>query len=268
MRIAMVTGPSSGIGRATAIEMGRRGYHVVAAGRSEERTRPVVDVILEGGGSAEFLHLDLACLESARSAGREFERRGRALDVLINNAGVGGVKGRTEDGFEIHFGVNHLGHFMLTHHLRPTFRPGTRIVTVASEVHRRADDIDFDRLRRPSRSIAGFAEYGVSKLANILFTRRLAQLQPDWRTYSLHPGVVDTNILPAMTGFFFRNRLTPEQGAETSVWCSTSGEVADQSGLYYSRKKVWAPSQAASDDGLARRLWEHSERWCDIAPQR
>lgn len=263
----MVTGVSSGIGKATAVALARLGYHVVAAGRSKERTRPVVRQMKEEGGSAEFLSLDLASLESAREAGRRFVESGRTLDVLINNAGVGGIRGTTDDGFEIQFGVNHLGHFMLTHHLREAFRPGSRIVVVSSEVHRRADGIDWDRVQAKSKSIGGFSEYGVSKLANILFARRLARLRADWNTYSLHPGVVDTNIFPAMAGLFFRNRLTPEEGAETSVWCATALELADQSGLYYSRKKVWEPSATAQDDDLARELWARSEEWCGVAPQ-
>lgn len=261
----MITGVSSGIGKATAIALARLGYHVVAAGRSEERTMPVVEQMRAEARSAEYLHLDLASLDSARNAAHEFVDSGRTLDVLVNNAGVGGVRGTTMDGFEIHFGVNHLGPFMLTHHLGPTFRPGTRIVVVSSEVHRRADRIDWDRVQAKSRSIAGFSEYGVSKLANILFARRLAQLQPEWRTYSLHPGVVDTNIFPAMTGLLFRNRLTPEEGADTSVWCATAPELSDQSGLYYSRRKVWEPSATAQDDDLARELWARSERWCGLA---
>lgn len=261
----MITGVSSGIGKATAIALARLGYHVVAAGRSEERTMPVVEQMRAEARSAEYLHLDLASLDSARNAAHEFVDSGRTLDVLVNNAGVGGVRGTTMDGFEIHFGVNHLGPFMLTHHLGPTFRPGTRIVVVSSEVHRRADRIDWDRVQAKSRSIAGFSEYGVSKLANILFARRLAQLQPEWRTYSLHPGVVDTNIFPAMTGLLFRNRLSPEEGADTSVWCATAPELSDQSGLYYSRRKVWEPSATAQDDDLARELWARSERWCGVA---
>ncbi|HEX6286420.1 MAG TPA: SDR family NAD(P)-dependent oxidoreductase, partial [Acidimicrobiia bacterium] len=222
MHIAMVTGPSSGIGKATALALARLGYHVVAAGRSEERTVPVVEQIVSEGGSAEFLNMDLASLESAREAASRFARSGRTLDVLVNNAGVGGTRGTTNDGFEIHFGVNHLGHFMLTRHLEPSFRQGSRIVVVSSEVHRRADGIDWERVQKKSRSIAGFTEYGISKLANILFARRLAQLHPEWNSYSLHPGTVNTDIFPALVRPFFRNRLTPEQGAETSVWCATA----------------------------------------------
>jgi NAD(P)-dependent dehydrogenase (short-subunit alcohol dehydrogenase family) len=178
---------------------------------------------------------------------------------------VGGVRGLTEDGFEIHFGVNHLGHFLLTHLLGPTFRPGSRIVVVSSEMHRHADGIDFDLMRRKTRSVGGWSEYGTSKLANILFARRLATLQPSWHTYSLHPGVADTNIFPKAAKPFFRNRKPAHEAARTSVWCATSDEVAGQTGLYYSRMSVAEPSPAAQDDGLARELWDRSESWCGLS---
>lgn len=267
MKIAMVTGPSSGIGLATAVEMARLGYHVVAAGRSETRTMEVVTAITSDGGSAEFLQLDLASLEQSRQAAENFVSSGRALDVLIANAGVGGIRDVSADGFEIHFAVNHLGHFMLTHHLEPSFEDGTRIVVVSSEVHRRADGIDFDRVRRKTRSVFGLSEYGVSKLANVLFARRLAQLRPEWRTYSLHPGVADTNIFPAIARPFFRNRKPAHEAARTSVWCSTSEELAAQSGLYYSKMKERDPSPTAQDDELASELWVRSEELCGLAPQ-
>jgi NAD(P)-dependent dehydrogenase (short-subunit alcohol dehydrogenase family) len=104
----------------------------------------------------------------------------------------------------------------------------------------------------------------VSKLANILFARRLAQLHPEWRTYSLHPGVADTNIFPPLAKPFFRNKRPAHEAAKTSVWCATSDEAADQTGLYYSKMKVREPSPAAQDDDLARELWERSEQWCGI----
>ncbi len=259
----MVTGASSGIGRATAEELARRGYHVVAAGRSEQRTLPVVEGIIDAGGSGEFLPLDLASLDSAREAARQFTDSGRTLDVLVDNAGVGGVRGLTTDGFELHFGINHLGHFMLTHHLQPSFRAGSRIVVVSSEAHRGAPGIDFDRVQRKTRSLSRLRDYGVSKLANILFARNLARRHPEWRTYSLHPGVVDTGIFPAFVKPFMK-LITPEEGAATPVWCATSDEVADESGLYYSRRRRRDPSDVAMDDGLAEELWHRSEQWCEV----
>jgi retinol dehydrogenase 12 len=225
---------------------------------------PVVEEVLASGGSAEFLPLDLASLASAAAAAKAFLADGRQLDILIANAGVGGRWGTTQDGFEIHFGVNHLGHFMLTHHLRPSFRSGSRIVVVSSEAHRRADGIPFDRLQRRTRSPGGLPEYGVSKLANVLFARHLARLEPGLRTYSLHPGVVDTNIFPALASPFFRGKITPEEGAETSVWCATTPELDDETGGYYSRMRPREPSHVAQDDALAEELWERSAAWCSI----
>jgi NAD(P)-dependent dehydrogenase (short-subunit alcohol dehydrogenase family) len=265
VKIALITGPSSGIGKATALEMARRGYHVVAAGRSRERVSDVVSTIQKEGGSAEHLHLDLASLSSCTAAGRTFAESGRVLDVLIDNAGVGAVRGLTDDGFEIHFGVNHLGHFMLNHHLAPSFRSGSRIVVVSSEAHRRAGGIDFDQVRRRVGVLGVLNAYAVSKLANILYAGHLAHLQPEWRTYAIHPGVSDTNIFPAMVKPFLRNVETPEQAAQTSVWCATSDEVANQSGLYYSRMKQRETSPAAHDNTLAAELWRRSEQWCGIS---
>lgn len=264
----MITGVSSGIGRATALEMGRRGHHVIGAGRSADGVAPVVGQIEQAGGSAEYLHLDLASLESAREAAKTFEDTGRALDVLVNNAGVGAGRGVTEDGFEIQFGVNHLGHFALTHHLRRTFRPGTRIVQVSSAAHFNVDGIDFERVQGRTRSMLGWREYSVSKLANVLFVREMARRQPDWRTYAVHPGMTDTGIFPAWVRPFVRHRLfTPEQGAETIVWCATSPDVSDESGEYYRNKEGRPPSETARDDDLARELWKRSELWCGVAPQ-
>lgn len=253
---------------ATALEMGRMGWHVVAAGRSEPLCAEVVDQIHADGGSAEFLHLDLASLASTRRAAETFLESGRSLDVLIDNAGVGGVRGLTEDGFEIAFGVNHLGHHMLTRHLEPAFRPESRIVVVSSEVHRRAEGIDLEAVRQKTGLLGGWHEYAVSKLANILFARHLAGLHPEWRTYSLHPGVADTNIFPPIAKPFFRNKRPAHEAARTSIWCATSEEVADQTGLYYSNMTVREPSSVALDDDLAEELWRRSEGWCGMAPSR
>ena len=265
MENVLITGISSGIGRATAIELASRGYHVIGAGRSEERTVPVVEEIEGMGGSAEFLQLDLASLDSARAAARTFAATGRILDVLINNAGVAGVRGTTKDGFEINFGVNHLGHFMLTHHLRPSFRTGTRIVSVTSAAHFGADGIDFERVQGRSRSLFGWKEYGVSKLANVLFVRELARRQREWSTYAVHPGTTDTGIFPWWLRPFIRSRLfSPAQGAETIVWCSTAKEVEGETGLYYRNIQSRPPSESARDDDLARELWHRSETWCGV----
>lgn len=265
LKTVLITGASSGIGLATAAQMGRLGFHVVCAGRSEDRTRPVVESINSDGGSAEFLHLDLASLASSRKAARAFVETGRSVDALINNAGVGGVRGLTEDGFEVNFGVNHLGHFMFTHHIDPALGPGSRVVMISSEAHRRANGIDFSRLRQKTRSLGGWGEYGVSKLANILFARELARRRPELRTYSVHPGLADTNIFPVIARPFFRNRIPPDEAAATGIWCATSSDLDGKTGLYYSRMSQWEPSPSARNDDLALELWTRSADWCQLA---
>ena len=263
MRVALVTGVSSGIGRVTALELGKQGMHVVGAGRSEARTMPVIDRIRSAGGSAEFLHLDLSRLSSCLEAARTFVDSGHAIDVLVNNAGVGGIRGLTPDGFEIHFGVNHLGHFMLTRGLEPALSDLARVVQVTSAAHFNATGIDFDRVKTRTRSLLGWKEYGISKLANMLFVRELAKRRPDLRTYGVHPGMTDTNIIPKVVKPFIKGRLfTAEQGADTVIWCATTDDVAGDSGLYYRRRESRAPSEPAMDDDLAVRLWERSEAWC------
>lgn len=265
MKTALVTGASSGIGRATSLDLGGRGFHVVAAGRSRERTSPVVEQIKSQGGSAEFLDLDLASLDHIRQSAEEFETRGHTIEVLVNNAGVGLASGLSADGFEMHFAVNHLGHFALSWHLRRMIQPGARIVTVASSVHKRVDGIDFDSLSRPASGWPRLDSYGVSKLANILFVRELARRQPNWQTYAVHPGFTSTNILPWWFRIVRRGRLnTAEEGAETVVWCAVDPELANESGGYYARLSAERPSPAALDDELAKELWIRSEKWCGI----
>jgi len=263
MPTALVTGPNSGIGRVTTLELGRRGDHVFAAGRSAARVEPVVASIRAAGGSAEFLELDLASMTSMRRAVTRVAESGRALDLVVNNAGIGvNRRGVTEDGFEVHFGINHLSHFLLTRELLPCLSPGARVVSLASAVHFRANGIDFDRMRRPTR-LVGLAEYAVSKLANVLFIRELARRHPELRAYAVHPGLVRTPLIPAPIRFLSgRRMLTPEQGADTVLWCATAAVVGNESGHYYQNRAMTPPSALAQDDDLARELWDRSEAWC------
>jgi NAD(P)-dependent dehydrogenase (short-subunit alcohol dehydrogenase family) len=266
MRTALVTGASSGIGRETALALGRQGLHVIAAGRSEARTMAVVEQIASEGGSAELRSLDLSSLSAIADAAGHITERGLEIDVLVNNAGVGIARGITEDGFEIHFGVNHLGHFLLTELLGPALAKGARVVTVASAAHYRATGIDFQSVRSRTRSLLGWREYAMSKLANVLFTRELATRRPWLRTYAVHPGLVDTGIVPIWGKPFVQPRLlTPTEGADPVVWCATSAESAGETGLYYSRMRQEAPSSQARDDVLAAELWKRSATWCEIA---
>ncbi|MGH8947744.1 MAG: SDR family oxidoreductase [Acidimicrobiia bacterium] len=262
MPIALITGANSGIGRATAIGLAGGGIHVIAACRSMNRTKPVLDEIAATGGSSEFLELDLASMNSVRVAAQSLAERGRDLDILVNNAGIGvNRRGLTEDGFEAHFGINHLGHFLLTRELGPHLGPGSRVVSLTSAMHFRADGVDFARVRRPT-AYAGLAEYATSKLANVLFVRELARRRPELRSYAVHPGLVRTRLIPGLIRAFSRtNMLSPEQGADTVLWCATSEEVASETGGYYQQRSPLPPSAPAQDDDLARELWERSEEW-------
>lgn len=269
-RTFLVTGGNAGIGYASAAELARRGGAVHLACRSQAKGEAAVAAIAAATGSANvrYLHLDLADLASVRRAAEEFLALGEPLHVLINNAGVGGQRGITADGFELHFGVNHLGHFALTQRLLPLLRASgpARVVNVSSDAHYDARSIDFGALRRRTRSFTGMAEYAVSKLCNVLFTEELARMlaPAEVSAYALHPGVVASQIWrrvpwPARQ-IMTRRMLTIEQGARTSLYCATAPELAGVSGGYYDDCRQDSASAFATTE-LAAELWKHSEEW-------
>ncbi|MBI1947192.1 MAG: SDR family oxidoreductase [Deltaproteobacteria bacterium] len=274
-KTAIVTGATAGIGRATAVALCARGVRVHLACRSEEKTRPALDELrrAHGDGAAAFLPLDLADLASVRTAAQRFLDGGEPLHLLINNAGVAGIRGLTKDGFELTFGTNHLGHFLFTLLLLDRLKasaPG-RIVHVSSKSHGLARGIPFHRLRRRTGPLLMF-DYGVSKLANNLFSAELARrLQGSGVTsYAVHPGVVMSEIWRPMPSwmrplwFRLRGMVTNEQGARTSLYCATSPQVEGHSGRYYADEREVTPSRASQDAALARRLWEWSEQACGL----
>jgi retinol dehydrogenase-12 len=266
----LVTGANTGIGKATAEELARRGGRVYVAARSAAKGEAAVAAIkaATGSDSVWFLALDLADLPSVRACADAFLARGEPLHVLVNNAGIGGAHGVTRQGFELMFGVNHLGHFLLTQLLleRLTESAPARVVTVASDAHYSARGIDFDALRRPARGITGLPAYGVSKLCNVLFSAELARRTAGTgvHAYALHPGVVASDIWrrvpwpvrPLVT----RRMLSVSDGAATSVYCATSAEVAQESGLFYDKCAVREASAVATPS-LAAELWQRSEAW-------
>ena len=240
------------------------------AARSAAKGSAAVSAIKAATGSSSvfFLGLDLADLASVRAGADAFVARGEPLHVLINNAGVGGRRGLTRQGFELTFGVNHLGHFLLTQLLLSRLREGApaRVVTVASDAHYSARGIDFDALRRPARGITGLPEYAVSKLCNVLFSQELARRTSGTSvtTYALHPGVVASDIwrrVPwPVRPFVTRRMLTVEQGAATPLYCATSPAVAAESGLFYDKCALREASRVATP-ALGRELWERGEAW-------
>ena len=270
-RVALITGANTGIGRVTARELAKQGMHVFVACRSRERTQALLDEIqtMAPGAKVEWLALDLASLASVRQCAQAFLARGLPLHLLINNAGLAGAKGATKDGFELAFGVNHLGHFLLTQLLLERIQSSApaRIVTVASRAHRRATGMDWQALRAPTTSATAIPEYAASKLANILFSAELARRikGSGVTTYSLHPGVVASDVwrsapwlLRALAKPFM---LSTEKGAATTLYCATEPSLAAETGLYYDRCRVKKTSKLAGDLALAAELWKRSEDW-------
>ena len=272
-RVALVTGANTGIGRVTARELARQGAQVFIACRSAERARPALDeirtVAAGSGGSVEELSLDLGDLRSVRRCAQDFLARGLPLHLLINNAGVAGARGLTASGFELAFGINHVGHFLLTTLLLEHIRRSApaRIVTVASKMHQRARGIDWQAVRQPTRAATGLPEYAVAKLANVLFSAELARRLGGSGvcTYSLHPGVVASDVWRTVPWpvrpLMKLTMLSTEEGARTTLHCATSSSVGADTGLYYDACRARTPSKLAQDAALAAELWTRSEGW-------
>jgi retinol dehydrogenase 12 len=270
----LVTGANTGIGRETARSLAGRGATVVFACRSEAKTRPVIDAIASetGNDSLRFLALDLGELESVRACAQEFLSWGEPLHCLVNNAGMAGRRGVTDSGFELAFGINHVGPFLLTGLLLERLRDSApaRIVNVASEAHYRVEGIDFEAVRRPTSTRTGFHEYSVSKLANVLHAQELARRLRDTgvSTYALHPGVIASDIwrqVPWPIRPLMKLRMrSPQDGAKTSLYCATSPDVAAESGNYYEDAQRKQPGASATPE-LASELWERSAEWVGLS---
>lgn len=269
-RVCVITGATSGIGRATAEALAQRGATVALVcrdrGRGEE-TRAAV--ARSGGHDRVTLHLaDLASQAEIRRVAAELIARLPQIHVLINNAGVVNLsRTTTVDGIETVFAVNHLAYFLLTNLLLDTLgRSGAaRIVNVASDAHK-FGPLDFDDLQN-TRRYRSMRVYGQSKLCNILFTRELARrlAGSDVTANAVHPGAVATRLgqnngrwaqlLIKGLSYFFR---TPAQGAATSIYVATSPALAGVSGRYFANCREARPSAAAQDDAAAARLWQVS----------
>jgi retinol dehydrogenase 12 len=269
-RTFLVTGANSGIGRAMVEALAARGGGVVLAARSEERTRPVLDGIRAQRPSAEveFLQVDVSDLASVRRAASTYLATGRPLDVLVNNAGVGGTHALSADGFDLTYATNHIGPFLLTSLLLPAIEraPQGRIVNVSSIGHMQVKRIDWTLLeRRTEPRKSGFADYAASKLMNILHAKELARRLSGTRmtTYALHPGGVKSNIwraLPAPVQWGIKLFLVSnEEGAKTQLYCATAPELAGVSGRYYDKSREVPPNRLAEDPALARELWIRTE---------
>jgi NAD(P)-dependent dehydrogenase (short-subunit alcohol dehydrogenase family) len=278
-RVAIVTGANTGLGEETAVGLAAMGFRVVMTSRDPAKGDAARARVRERSGSddVEVRPLDLASFASIRSFADGVLAAHPAVHVLVHNAGVHlSDRRETAEGFEMTFGVNHLGPFLLTQLLLDRLRASSpaRVVVVSSAAHRRAPGgLPFDDLQTERHRYRGFRVYGESKLANVLFTRELARrLTAEGAgvtANACHPGLVATRfgldgdthgLFNALSRpFVQRIGLSPAQGAATQIWLASSPEVADRTGRYFVNAKEARPSHAARDDEAARVLWEASE---------
>jgi NAD(P)-dependent dehydrogenase (short-subunit alcohol dehydrogenase family) len=272
-KVALVTGSTDGVGRMVASRLAEAGAQVIVHGRDAGRGRDVVAEIEAGGGQADFIAADLSDLARVRALAEAVGRRTPRLDLLVNNAGIGGggpggKRQTNAAGQELRFAVNYLAGFVLTTELLPTLKASApaRIVNVSSEGHYRVDGIDFDAVRKTTRTRTAFHEYCVSKLANLLHAEELARRLDGTgvTTYALHPGAVASDVwrqVPwPVRSLIKRRMISTEDGALTSLYCATAPELAAESGRYYDDLKRRTPNQAATPE-LAGELWERSAGW-------
>ena len=270
-RIGVVTGASSGIGLYTALGLARTGMRVVMVGRDRARTDAARRFVIERAGSdrVEIALAEFSRLAEVRRLAEELLAGHDRLDLLVNNAALMSSRYRlSPDGFELTFAVNHLAPFLLTNLLLDRLKASApaRVVTVASEAHRR-ERIDLDTLAKG----IGWGQrkaYGRSKLCNILFTRELAERLSGSGVVAtcLHPGVVATGIgqhggvIELGWRLLKPFMMSPEKGAETSLFLATVPDPTPFHGGYVIGKSLARPDPAALDAGLARRLWDQSAR--------
>ena len=269
-KLAIVTGANSGMGMATVEALSDEGAKVIMLCRSEKRGKEALQKLSEKKDrQLELMLCDLGDYDSIRSFVSRVKEKYKKIDVLVNNAGFISLdRQETKEGLERQFGINHIGHFLLTTELISMMDKGSRIVNVASGAHK-TGKIHFDdiNLTKGYNVIKGYSQ---SKLANVLFTRELARRLKDKgiTVNCCHPGAVATNIgIDRETGFgktitgllkpFFQ---TPAEGARTAIFLSTDDSVKDITGEYFYRCKIANSSRRSKDMNLAKKLYEFSEQ--------
>ena len=274
-----ITGANSGIGFHTAQELAKEGAKLILGVRNREKGEATAAKIRKSvpGAAIETLPLDLSSRQSIESFAKQVRGMAPSLDMLVNNAGLmsAGFE-TTEDGFELQIGVNYLGHFLLTHLLLDPLKEASaaRVIHLSSSAHY-GGKLDFERFRADKGRYKSMPAYAQSKLAIILFASELARRYPEIRSYSLHPGVVGTNIVrPDKLGWLFTIGWTlfkpftfsPKRGAKTSLFLATTTPAPEPNGQYFDEHQhPMKPSRLARDEELARELWETSERlWREV----
>ena len=257
--VALVTGSTSGLGHEVALRLAARGMHVIVHGRDAERGTAVVQEIEKRGGKARFYRADFAKLSDVRGLAKAIERDYDRLDLLVNNAGIaltGAPRQVSAEGYELHFQVNYLSHFLLTNLLLPLLEKSapSRIVNVASGAQ---SPIDFND-PQIEKNYSGWRGYGQSKLAQITYTRTLAERLAGTgvTTYSLHPATyMDTNMVR-------KSGATPmstvDEGADAVMQLAAKDGI--ENGAYYNGLRPARAQAQAYDKEAQERLWELSKR--------
>jgi NAD(P)-dependent dehydrogenase (short-subunit alcohol dehydrogenase family) len=264
-QVAIVTGANTGIGYEIARGLLEKGATVVLACRDRARADAARAQLVSqtGNDKAVVMLLDLANVARTRNFVTKFEKAFPRLDVLVHNAGVWPrTRRRTEDGFELALGVNHVGPFLVTHLLRPLLEKSapSRIVVLTSSLHAEAE-LDFEDLHFKVRKHQGSVGYGQSKLANVLFTHALARRLEGTRVTvnCVHPGVVATELArEAPHGGRNTRGSTPREGAQGPLHLATSPALAGVSGKYFVKTEVQQPSALSLDVAVQEKLWAAS----------
>ena len=278
-KVVVITGGTSGIGQVAAEALAAQGARIVLVARDVARGEATLRRLnIAGPGQGHSLYIaDLASIGATRKLAAEISAAEPRIDVLINNAGaLFNTRRLSPDGLEMSFALNHMAYFVLTTGLLERLKatPGARIVSTASRAHQGAR-LDFSDLQS-QKAFSGFAVYGRSKLANILFTRELARRLAGTgvTANSLHPGFVASRfgdqsggLIQTLMPLAKLIAVTPQQGADTIIYLASSPEVTGQSGLYFYKRKPIEPSLDAQDDQAAAQLWTESERLAAAVPQ-
>jgi NAD(P)-dependent dehydrogenase (short-subunit alcohol dehydrogenase family) len=274
-KVILITGGTSGIGKAAATALAAMGAEVVVTGRNRERGQAAVEEVRHRSGNerVSLMLADLSVQAEVRRLAEDFRERHDRLDVLVNNAGlIQSRRTETPDGLEMTIAVNHLAAFLLTNLLLDLLENSapSRVITVSSEA-RRGASIDFDDLQS-ERRYRGFPVYGMTKKANILFTYELAERLEGSGVVAncLHPGAVSTNFARNNRGpiaLFFRLfkpfMRSPEQGADTLVYLASAPEIGELNGKYLTDRKEVSPAEPR-DEAAQKRLWEVSEELTNL----
>jgi NAD(P)-dependent dehydrogenase (short-subunit alcohol dehydrogenase family) len=286
-KVIVVTGGNSGCGKETVLQLAKHTPgRIYLAARSKAKYDDAMAAITATVANArdfvKFLELDLASLASVKKASETVLSENDRLDLLINNAGIMAVPhGLTQDGFEVQFGTNHLGHALLTRQLLPLMEKTSkepsadvRIINLSSVGHTMAVDegIRFDELKTPMKALYPLRLYASSKLANVLYTRELARRYPDILSVSIHPGRVETNLGSTLSeegGLLYRftqvmdflvKPLPVDAGALNQIWAATWKRSDVVNGAYYvPAGKENQGSKLSRDANLRDKLWTWTE---------